>query len=675
MSPLGLLLAPEPPSRRVGAIVALVAVALCTLIVYPLKHVAPVASLSSVYLIAVLVVSITWGAWLGIATAVISAGAFNFFHLPPTGEFTIRDSRNWVALLTFLVVAAIASSLAEMARARTRDAQERRREADVAAEMARLLLRGNSLAESLPTAAARLAQALELTSAAITLEAVEGDERTICFPLREGTRRLGTLLVGADASEQTLRRLQERVVPALEALMSAALERDELLGGVVETASLRRADVVKTALLRAVSHDLRSPLTAISAAGEAIGSPSLSQEEREEMAAVIQEEARRLSRLVDNLLDLSRLEAGAAEPRRTWTSMDELIRSAVADVGAGEGAFSLSIERDIPLARLDPVQMERAFVNVLENARRHSGGHPVSVRARAVRSLAPGRRTPTADGGGGAAEGGKPTGDRLIVRMVDRGPGIPPAQLERVFEPFYRAGTAAGGHRGSGLGLAIARGFTEANAGSLHVESLPGQGATFVFELPLEEMPAEQDTERSGAAPMAGVRGARLRARGRAGRVSDTSRGAEGARGRRRASDRPRAEGRAEGGGLRGGPRGNRLGGPRPGRRAPPGGCDRRPRAARSGRDRADPTAAGVERDADPRPLRGGGGDAEGQGPGGRGGRLRHQALRHPRARGAAAGRPSPGGANRGGADDLGRRSGDRFRRATRPPKRRARSI
>ncbi len=199
------------------------------------------------------------------------------------------------------------------------------------------MLRGNNLAEALPTAAARLAQALELTSAAIEMEAVEGDERRIAFPLREGTSRLGTLLVGADTSEASLRRLQERVVPALEALLSAALEREGLLGGVVETAALRRADTVKTALLRAVSHDLRSPLTAISAAGEAVGSPSLSRPEREEMAAVIQEEARRLSRLVDNLLDLSRLEAGAAEPRRDWTSVEELIRIGARRAGGGRG--------------------------------------------------------------------------------------------------------------------------------------------------------------------------------------------------------------------------------------------------------------------------------------------------------------------------------------------------
>jgi two-component system, OmpR family, sensor histidine kinase KdpD len=491
-SPLGFLLTADPPSRRVGAILALAAVALTTLIVYPLAHVAPVVSLSVVYLPAVLVVSVAWGAGLGVLTALLSAAAFNFFHLPPVGRFTVADTDNWVSLAAFVVVALLASSVAELTRARARDAEERRREADLAAEMATLLLRGARLDENLPTAAARLAQALELNSAAIEMDAVEGDERTVAFPLREGTRRLGTLLVGADTSEATLRRLQERIVPSLEALLSAALERETLLGGVVETAALRRADAVKTALLRAVSHDLRSPLTAISAAGEAIASPSLSSDERQEMALVIQEETARLSRLVDNLLDLSRLEAGAAEPHRAWTSLDELIRAAVAEVGAGGEAFALSIDRDLPLVAIDPVQMERAFVNVLENAWRHSGGHPVSVRARAVRSLgATARRAPEGDG---AEDDGQRTSDRLVVRIVDRGPGIPPAQLERVFEPFYRAGTSAGGHRGSGLGLAIARGFTEANAGTLHVESLPGQGATFVFELPLREVsvaPAE----------------------------------------------------------------------------------------------------------------------------------------------------------------------------------------
>jgi two-component system sensor histidine kinase KdpD len=483
MRPFGFLLAGEPPPKRAGVLAAVGSVAVCTLLIYPLAQIAPVVSLGVVYLLGVLVVSAVWGAWLGVLTAVLSAGAFNFFHLPPVGQFTIRDSENWVALVAFVVAAALASSVAEVTRARTREAEERRREADLAAEMARLLLRGEDLAQALPTAAARLAQVLRLHSAAIEMEAVEGDARRIAFPLREGTRRLGTLLVGADTPEASLRRLQERVVPALEALLSAASEREALLGEVVETASLRRADVVKTAVLRAVSHDLRSPLTAIAAAGEAVALPGLSQSEREELASVIEQETRRLSRLVENLLDQSRLEAGVAEPHREWTSVEEVLGAALEELGAKtQEEFKLSIDRELPLVRADSAQLERALVNVLENARRHSGGHPVSVRARAVRT-----------------HGGE--NDRVIVRIVDRGPGIPPLQLERVFEPFYRAGTAGGGHRGSGLGLAIARGFVQANGGKLYVESLPGQGATFVFELPLDPVvPSEEAPE-----PLAGV--------------------------------------------------------------------------------------------------------------------------------------------------------------------------
>jgi two-component system sensor histidine kinase KdpD len=214
--------------------------------------------------------------------------------LPPAsvGRFTIQDSSNWVALAAFLVVAAPR----ELARGGHASAQPRcggaPQEADLAAEMARLLLRGNNLAEALPTAAARLAQTLELArprSRSTRSKATSARSRSRCA---RAPAVWGRCWSGRMPPESSLRRLQERVVPALEALLSAALEREGLLGGVVETAALRRADTVKTALLRAVSHDLRSPLTAISAAGEAIGSPSLSPQEREEMAIVIQEEAR-----------------------------------------------------------------------------------------------------------------------------------------------------------------------------------------------------------------------------------------------------------------------------------------------------------------------------------------------------------------------------------------------
>jgi two-component system, OmpR family, sensor histidine kinase KdpD len=443
-------------SPAVGVVVAALAVAGTTALIYPLSDVAPVVALGVVYLVAVLLVSSVWGAWLGYATALASALAFNFFHLPPTGRFTISEGENWVALAVFFIAALVASTLAERARVRTREAQERRQEADLAAEMARMLLRGTSLDDALPTVSQRLAQALELPSAAIELRAVEGDERRVALALD-----VGTLLVPADLPPHVLERLRERVVPALEAILGAAIERDALLREVVETSALRRSDDLKTALLRAVSHDLRSPLTAILTAAGALDSTSLSPEEHRELVADIAGEAERLSRLVDNLLDMSRLEARTAQPRVEWCSIEEVLLAAVDDVAQPPGTFALALDADLPLIRADAAQLERAFANLLENSARYSGGHPVSVRARAV-------------------------GPRVLVRVVDRGPGVPAAETARIFEPFYRAPGAANGHRGSGLGLAIVRGFVEANGGRVWVESLPGQGSSFVVELPLE---------------------------------------------------------------------------------------------------------------------------------------------------------------------------------------------
>ncbi len=451
------------PPLALGVLAALAAVALTTLLVFPLKEAAPVVALVVLYLLGVLLVSTLWGAGLGIATALASAAAFNVFHLPPTGRFTIAESENLVALAVFAVTAFVVSGLAEAARERAREADERRHEADLAAETARLLLRGRDARAALGTVAQRLARTIGAPSAAVDLGPVEGDERRVAFALREGPRQIGTLLLPRDLDEATLRRVQERVVPSLEALLATALERDDLLSEAVETRALRRSDVLKTALLRAVSHDLRTPLTAILAAAEPLGGERLDDEERRELAGVVEGEARRLSRLIEQLLDLSRLEAQAAEPRPDWTSLEEVLRLAAEEVGDG-GDFVLSIDRDLPLVRADPVQLERAFANLLENGRRHAAGHPVSVRARAVR-------------------------ERVLVRVVDRGPGIPAAQQERVFEPFYRAGNERSGRRGSGLGLAIARGFVEVNGGQVWVESLPGQGTTFVVELPLTTSP------------------------------------------------------------------------------------------------------------------------------------------------------------------------------------------
>jgi K+-sensing histidine kinase KdpD len=366
-------------SGGVGVLAAIASVALCTAVVYPLGTIAPPVSAGVVYMLGVLVVSTYWGLWLGLFTSLASALAFNFFHIPPEGTLDVAKGENWVALVLFLAVAAIASSLAEQSRARAREAERRRRQANLAVQAALALL----------------------------------------------------------------------------------LDRERLQAATIETEALRRSDEVKTTLLRAVSHDLRSPLTAIIAAGEALGGTSIAEGDRRALAAAVSSEATRLSGLVDKLLDLSRLEAGQAHPRPDWCSIAEVVAAAVDDLGPRGDLVRVSLDGDLPFVRADAAQLERAIANLLENAVRFSDGEQALVRARAL-------------------------DDRVVIRVVDRGPGIPPEDLDTVFEPFYQRPEDRP-QEGSGLGLAIVRGLVEVNGGRVWAESVPSQGTTFVIEMPLEK--------------------------------------------------------------------------------------------------------------------------------------------------------------------------------------------
>ena len=363
----------EPPAAWLGLVATLVAVAIGTLLVYPLKSVAPVVSLGVVYLPGILLISIVWGWRLGLLASVASAVAFNFFQIPPLHRFTIAEEQNWVALAAFAIVAVLSSAVAELARAGALEAEHRREQAD----------------------------------------------------------------------------------RALEELAARTRERDRMQAEAIEAEALRRSDELKTALLRAISHDLRTPLTSIIAGGSALGSPTLTADERAELSEGIVAEGTRLSHLVENLLDMSRLEAGKAEPHREQLDLAEVLEAARASA-SDPGSIRLALDPDLPLVEADAAQLERAFANLIENACRYSDGGPVSVVSRA-------------DGG------------NIVVRVVDQGPGIPASEWGRIFEPFQR-GEAA--NTGSGLGLAIARGFVEANGGRIAVESLPEQGTSFVVSLP-----------------------------------------------------------------------------------------------------------------------------------------------------------------------------------------------
>ena len=234
-----------------------------TALIYPLRQITPAESNGVVYMLAVLLVSTFWGLGPGLVTAFASAVAFNFFHIPPTGRIAIADPQNYVALGVFLAAATMASTLANLARARADEAERRREEADLAADLARLLLGGADIQDALGSAAHRLAAALDLPSASIELRRLEGDRRRLALPLAIGEDRDATLVVPTSIDPGSLARLRERVLPSLEALLAAALDRETLQAEVVETQALRQSDSAKTALLRAVSHDLRTPLTTI----------------------------------------------------------------------------------------------------------------------------------------------------------------------------------------------------------------------------------------------------------------------------------------------------------------------------------------------------------------------------------------------------------------------------
>jgi two-component system sensor histidine kinase KdpD len=440
-----------------GALVGAAAVAAITALVYGLREIMPVVSTGVVYILAVLLVSSRWGLWLGLATSVASALAFNFAHIPPTHRLAIAAPENLVALGAFLVAAVVTSTLADRARARAAEADQRRREADLTAEMARLLLGSGSTEAALAAVGRRIAEAFGLETVEVDPGWRASDERRRALPLVVSGERAGTMLVPQETPEHVREALRDRIVPALEALVGATQSRDRLQSQVIETEALRQSDVMKTTLLRSVSHDLRSPITAIKAAAEGLSVGELSDDGRRELTAVVCTESTRLERLVANLLDLSRLQSGAAKPRSDWISVDESVRATLAAMAEPPAGFAVSIDPDIPLITADAAQFERALANVADNAARHAGTRPVDVRVRC-------------------------TGPRVVIRVTNCGQGIPRDELERIFEPFHRVvGEPSGG---SGLGLAITRGFVEANGGRVRAESRPG-ATTFTIDLPV----------------------------------------------------------------------------------------------------------------------------------------------------------------------------------------------
>ena len=441
--------------QSVALVASAAAVALVTGAIFALDSFAPVLSLGVLYVFAVLPIAVVFGLAYALLVSVASMLAFNWFFLAPTHTFRLSDGENWIALAVYLVTALVVSALAARSRAREAEAERRAHEATLLAGVAGSLLESDHVQNELRGISARVAEALGVERARIELDSVRRPEPgESALELRAGERGIGRLFVDSQPDPE----VAESVTTSLASLLAVALDRERLGRRAVEAEALRRSDAIKTAILRAVSHDLRSPLTAIRTATEGLESTSLelSESDRAELLATIDTETRRLDHLVANLLDLSRLELGAAEPKPELWTVETLVGQALSELGARAERVDVELAPDLGPVEVDGVQIERVLVNLIDNALKFSPDAPVDVV-------------------------GEQQNGAVAVRIVDHGPGLSDGELERVFEPFEQGRVPS---RGSGLGLAIAKGFAQANGARLEAESPKSGGATFVLLLP-----------------------------------------------------------------------------------------------------------------------------------------------------------------------------------------------
>ena len=462
-------LAPRGGSRiRTGgdALAALVlgalAVSICSSVIAALHSSlgANYEALGLVYLPAVIGEAFLFGLRAGMLTSSRRRGRVRAVLLPPA-EFKTPDSRVWLLFAALLLSGAAVAELAARERRRSEQAYEREREAALLAGLSSALVGGASLALAQIDAARVAAAAIGVPAARIVLGRgpLAGQ---VALPLDVDGRVIGRLeLMGASESVLGDENAQ-RVARSLAGVLALAQERERLAHADVEAEALRASDALKTALLRAVSHELRTPLTAIKAAVGALRGDQvqLGAEAVRELLEDVSIETDRLDRLVSDLLDVSRLQAGSASTALDWCEVGDLVRGAVAAARSRAPGTHIEIETEdeLPLVRCDASQIERVLVNLIENAAKFSPRtRRSSVRARTTAATTWRSRCSTT------------AGHRA-------------RQRERVFEPFYRG--RGGGAGGTGLGLAIARGFVEANAGTLTIDDAPGGGTCMRVVLP-----------------------------------------------------------------------------------------------------------------------------------------------------------------------------------------------
>lgn len=489
-----------------GVIAAVVAVAAAVVIGIGLDSALELPNLSMVFLLAVLACAGTYGLFSAVAASFLSALAYNFFFIEPVYTFTVTEPQELLSLLVFLVVAVLTGSLAGRVRDQSKAMRARAQSIQSLYDFSQRLSGAARLDDVLWAATAHLQKArggrivfllpddgvlhlrsawppdIELTAgeASASRWAYEKSEpagwRTgtlpnVAFQFRPLVTPRGALGVcGFEPrhADEAMSPEDERAVSAILDQTAIAIDRSLLIGEAVKAAALADNERLRSTLLSSLSHDLRTPLASITGAVTTLRQfgPGLSDAERQDLMASIEEEAARLSRFVANLLDMSRIESGAMKVRQDFVDLADVVRTAVerSRKAFPDQKVEMSVARDLPFIRGDADLLEQVLFNLLDNAHKYSGDTGAIVHARRE-------------------------GDEIMLSVTDEGVGIKPADLDLIFEKFYRGGRADGRKAGTGLGLSIARGLVEAMGGSIAAQSpaVRRRGTRIVLRFPVAD--------------------------------------------------------------------------------------------------------------------------------------------------------------------------------------------
>ncbi len=533
--------------RYVGnSILAVGGALLVTVVIYVFQLYPRIPNISLLYLLLVLALASTRGLYAAIIASVVAFLSFDFFLVPPLYTFTVSKFDEWLALFVFLVTAIITGQLASALRQRAEQAHLREKETRILYELVRATNSEEGLDRQLsiiaravvdvfstwgvrdceillPGAKGKLivqgsakhpldqvklspdeeatalwvmtqAQTVELHDVALAPQkSVDNAPRAIVrstankeqmrryirmIPLKMGQKVVGVLCLFME-DDQRLFALEKSLGVERERSSSqaaffwtfvdqatSAIERARLRNESLQIEVLQRTDALRAALLSSISHDLRTPLASIKASASSLLQEDVqwSDEERSSFTLAIEREADRLNRLVANLLDMSRIEGGALKPEKEWYPIDELIHDVLGRMQPilQHRTMQTHLPDDLPPVQLDYLQIDQVLTNLIENADRYTpSDSPIEISVNVER-------------------------DQMVISVADRGPGIPPSDLERVFDKFYRVlGRTTERITGSGLGLAVCKGLVEAHGGHIWAENREGGGAIFRFTLPL----------------------------------------------------------------------------------------------------------------------------------------------------------------------------------------------